>query len=153
MLQTDDVRPKFMVIFSGKGVCYSEDECDRLLNIADIAKTDYGINIITVGYNLDDTQAEIMRKIASVQDGVAMFYNTGTPEALTAFFEDYTSPGFGMGPQGSSGDVVLAACHRDTERRHRRQRRRRRREVTLPSEPIILTSRSSRQIRGCLSFL
>ena len=135
MLQTDDVRPKFMVIFSGKGVCYSEDECDRLLNIADIAKTDYGITIITVGYNLDDTQAEIMRKIASVQDGVAMFYNTGTPEALTAFFEDYTSPGFGMGPQGLSGDgvitPVLADGHRDNERDHTRrrpQRRRRRRE-------------------------
>lgn len=83
MLSTDQVRPRFLVVFSDGDVC---SECSTILNTASYLKTELGIFIITVGYHLESDDYDTMRDLASLQpDGTPAFFNSGSADELVDF--------------------------------------------------------------------
>lgn len=85
MLATDQTRPRFMVIFSDGQVCGAD--CSTILNTSSYLKTELGIFIITVGYNLAGDDLDTMQNVASLQsDGSPAFLNGSTEAELIDFF-------------------------------------------------------------------
>lgn len=121
MLATDQVRPRFLVVFSDGSVCGYD--CSTILNTADYLKTELGIFITTVGYNLSGNDYDTMRDVASIQpDGTHAFLNAGTAAEVIDFLEnslgilcdrlevaiDTNSPGYRIGQGGSdTGQYIV----------------------------------------------
>lgn len=115
MLATDQVRPRFLVVFSDGAVCGAD--CSTILNTASYLKTELGVFIITVGHNLTGDDYNTMRDVASLQpDGTSAFLNSVTAQELTDFFAnslgslcdrlevaiDTDRTGYGAGQGGSN---------------------------------------------------
>lgn len=87
MLATDQVRPRFLVVFSDGRVC--GNDCSTVLNTASYLKSELGIFITTVGYNLSGNDYNTMLDVASLQpDGTHAFLNAGTAAEVIDFMEN-----------------------------------------------------------------
>ena len=84
-LMTDTVHPRILVIFSDGQVCGGDfgPPCDEVVIAAATARTEGGIAIITVGYNLSGDDADVMRDMASTVGGTRLFFNSTSGNALT----------------------------------------------------------------------
>jgi len=99
MLQQYPHMPRFLVIFSDGAICQyvsasGTTDCGPPLNVASTLKSE-GIHIITMGYNLpvgdpDDEgnvpEGNVLRDMASVDDGESLFFNTGSADDLYRWF-------------------------------------------------------------------